>query len=82
MRTTIDLPDPLMRAAKAKAATAGESLKALFERAIAREVGRPTAGAERVIEYPIIRSQRVGADFSNDELAEILADDEAEDYAT
>ncbi len=41
MRTTIDMPPTLMRAAKARAAEQGESLKDLVNRAIAREVGVP-----------------------------------------
>lgn len=71
-----------MRAAKAKAATAGESLKVLFERAIAREVGRSVGRpGERLIEYPLVRSQRVGVDLTNDQLDEVLAADDAERYA-
>jgi hypothetical protein len=41
MRTTIDLPSDLMRAAKVRAAQRGESLKDLFTRAIEHEVGDP-----------------------------------------
>jgi hypothetical protein len=41
MRTTIDLPSDLMHAAKVRAAQRGESLKDLFTRAIAQEVGSP-----------------------------------------
>jgi hypothetical protein len=41
MRTTIDMPTPLMRAAKARAAEQGESLKDLVNRAVAHEVGLP-----------------------------------------
>ena len=41
MRTTIDMPPTLMRAAKARAAEEGESLKDLVNRAVAREVGLP-----------------------------------------
>jgi hypothetical protein len=39
MRTTIDMPSTLMRAAKARAAEQGESLKDLVNRAVAHEVG-------------------------------------------
>lgn len=42
MRTTIDLPDSLMRTAKARAAESGESLKDLVNRAVARELGMPS----------------------------------------
>jgi hypothetical protein len=41
MRTTIDMPPTLMRAAKARAAEQGESLKDLVNRAVAHEVGVP-----------------------------------------
>lgn len=43
MRTTIEVPDGLMRAAKARAAEHGESLKDLVNRALARELGLPSA---------------------------------------
>lgn len=83
MRTTVDLPEPLMRAAKAKAATAGEPLKVLFERAIAREVGAPSTGEPKeAVEYPLVRSRRVGVDFTNERLEDMLAADEVERYAT
>lgn len=39
MRTTIDMPPALMRAAKARAAERGESLKDLVNRAVAHELG-------------------------------------------
>ena len=41
MRTTIDMPPTLMRAAKARAAEQGESLKDLVNRAVAHEIGVP-----------------------------------------
>jgi hypothetical protein len=40
MRTTVELPPDLMRAAKARSAEAGESLKALLTRAVEAELGR------------------------------------------
>jgi hypothetical protein len=39
MRTTIDLPASLIRAAEARAAEQGEGLEDLVIRAVAREVG-------------------------------------------
>ena len=41
MRTTIDMPTTLMRAAKARAAERGESLKDLVNRAVSHEIGIP-----------------------------------------
>lgn len=42
MRTTIDITPTLIRAAKARAAEHGESLKDLVSRAVAHEVGLPS----------------------------------------
>ena len=47
MRTTIDLPPELMQAAKVRAAQRRESLKDLFRRAVAQEVG--IGGPSRVV---------------------------------
>ncbi len=54
MRTTVVLPDELMRAAKVRAAMRGESLKELFERAVAAEIGRPRS--TRRVSFPIINT--------------------------
>jgi hypothetical protein len=40
MRTTVELPPELMKAAKVRAAAQGESLKTLLTRAVASELGR------------------------------------------
>lgn len=40
MRTTVDLPTPLFRRAKARAAERGETLRELLTRAVEVEVGR------------------------------------------
>jgi hypothetical protein len=48
MRTTVELPPDLMRAAKARSAESGESLKALLTRAVAAELGNePSRSAAR-----------------------------------
>ena len=56
MRTTIDLPPTLMRAAKARAAEHGESLKDLVSRAVAHEVGLPSTsnGKKGRVTMPLI----------------------------
>jgi hypothetical protein len=41
MRTTIDLSDELLRAAKARAASQGESLKTFLTRAVESALGEP-----------------------------------------
>jgi hypothetical protein len=56
MRTTIDMPPTLMRVAKARAAEQGESLKDLVNRAVAHEVGLPSAPKEKAgrVTLPLI----------------------------
>ena len=56
MRTTIDMPPALMRAAKARAAERGESLKDLVNRAVAHEVGIPATPKEKAgrVTLPLI----------------------------
>jgi hypothetical protein len=53
MRTTIDVPPTLMRAAKARAAEQGESLKDLVTRAIAHEVGVPATPRGKAGRVPL-----------------------------
>jgi hypothetical protein len=56
MRTTIDMPPTLMRAAKAQAAERGESLKDLVSRAVAHELGLPSAAKAKAgrVTLPLI----------------------------
>lgn len=75
MRTTVDLPDELMRAAKARAATRGESLKTLFVRAVTSEIGRPRHQGRRV-SFPLIDSDGPTVTQAQIEAADALAQDE------
>lgn len=45
MRTTLDLPDPLLRSLKSQAAQSGKSLKALLNELIVRAMAMPAAPA-------------------------------------
>lgn len=45
MRTTLDLPDPLLRSLKIQAAQSGKSLKALLHELIVRGMAMPAAPA-------------------------------------
>lgn len=84
MRTTVDLPDDLMRAVKSRAAERGERLKDMFARALARELGLPTgrraSGAWVVL--PLVGSDaepKVGV--TNVDIEAALAAEDAERYA-
>jgi hypothetical protein len=83
MRTTIDLPPTLMRAAKARAAEQGESLKDLVGRALAREVGLPavpTGKTGRVTLPLIARGAAPTVLVTNDDIAEALDADDVERF--
>jgi len=79
MRTTIDVPDVLMRAAKARAAEHGESLKDLVNRALAHELGLPAVPKPKTgrVALPLIaRDATPAVLITNDDIAGAL---EAED---
>jgi hypothetical protein len=85
MRTTVDLPPTLMRAAKARAAEEGESLKDLVNRAVARELGLPAtarAKAGRVTLPLIARDAAPTVLVTNDEIAGALDSEDAERFAS
>lgn len=47
VRTTVELPEDLLRRAKVRAAEQGESLKSLLTRAVAAELGRQDGARSR-----------------------------------
>lgn len=60
MRTTVDIPDPLYRDLKGKAASEGRSVKELILRGVELELkGRKSRSS--AIPGPIVRSKRPGA---------------------
>jgi hypothetical protein len=84
MRTTVDLPPTLMRAAKARAAEDGESLKDLVTRAVAREVGLPATArgkAGRVTLPLIARNAKPTVLVTNDDIADALDAEDVERFA-
>jgi hypothetical protein len=71
MRTTIDLPDDLARAAKVRAAERGETLKEMLTRAIAREVAAdPHSKRTGRVALPLVAA---GADATVDVTSEDIA---------
>jgi hypothetical protein len=85
MRTTIDMPDSLMRAAKARAGERGESLKDLVNRAVAHELGLPaTARAKRGrITFPLIgRDTPPTVEVTNDDIEAAFDAEDIERYTT
>jgi hypothetical protein len=84
MRTTIDMPPTLMRAAKARAAEHGETLKDLVNRAVAHEVGLPaiSKGKTGRVTLPLIAPDATPTVLvTNEDIADALGDDDVERYA-
>jgi hypothetical protein len=84
MRTTVDLPTPLFRRAKARAAARGETLRALLTRAVEAEVGAApseTPDLSRRVKLPLIGTPGgPKVNLTNADLERILAEDEARHY--
>jgi hypothetical protein len=83
MRTTIDIPDALMRAAKARAAEHGESLKDLVNRALAHELGLPSVPKRKTgrVALPLIARDAAPAVLvTNDDIATAFEAEDIERY--
>lgn len=73
MRTTVDIPDPVYRRLKAKAAEQGCSVKQLVVRGVEKELGALAPRRQKRIHLPIVRSREPGAlALSNEQLYEII----------
>jgi hypothetical protein len=85
MRTTIDMPPTLMRAAKARAAEQGESLKDLVNRAVAHEVGLPATpeGKRGRVTLPLIaRDAKPTVLVTNEDIADAFDAEDIERHTT
>lgn len=84
MRTTIDLPEDILRAAKTRAAERDESLKELFARAVAREIGLPPGRpAPRRVTFPLVGdASGPPVDVTNADIEAALSTEDAERYAS
>ena len=87
MKTTLDLPDELMRTVKLRAVQENRKLKDmvadLLRRGLTRESGEPTVVRERV-RLPLVHcahQARAGEEMTPDRVAEILLDEEAHGVA-
>jgi hypothetical protein len=85
MRTTVDMPDALMRAAKARAADRGESLKDLVNRALAHELGLPSVPKRKTgrVTLPLVaRDAAPAVHVTNDDIATALEAEDIERYSS
>lgn len=80
MRTTLDLPDDLLRKAKIAAVERGCTLRALFAQALERELSQPGPPSQAPPELPVleVRDDCPVLQLEPDELESIDAEAEAE----
>ncbi|MGD9137644.1 MAG: hypothetical protein PVH42_12815 [Desulfobacterales bacterium] len=75
MRTTIEIPDHLLRRAKAAAALEGKSLKAFLAKAVKHELERSAEKkiVRKKVSLPLIPSKRPGTlQLSSQDITNIL----------
>ena len=74
MRTTVDIPDPIYRRLKSRAASEGSSAKELILRGVQEVLKVRRRRARKKVTLPIIRSKRPGSlDLDNDKIFEIIS---------
>ena len=74
MRTTVDIPDPVYRRLKSRAASEGSSAKELILRGVQEVLKEGRRKSRRRIKLPIIRSKQPGTlELDNDKIFEIIS---------
>jgi hypothetical protein len=77
MKTTIEIPEPLFRQAKAKAAMDGIPLRDLFVRGLQLAVQTPIeTPAKQRADFPLIRATKNAPPLTDEEIYEALNTDE------
>jgi hypothetical protein len=82
MRTTVDIPDHLLRRAKAAAALEGKSFKAFLMEAVVHELERGVEKkfARKKVSLPLVPSSRPGTlQLNSDDIAHILNQEDQKD---
>ena len=73
MRTTVDIPDPLYRELKGKAASEGRSVKDLILRSVEQDLKSRRSRSKRRVSLPIVPSKRPGTlNLDNAKIFEIV----------
>ena len=77
MKTTIEIPEPLFRQAKAKAAMDGITLRDLFVRGLQLAVQTPTeTPAKQRVAFPLIRAAKNAPRLTDEQIYAVLNTDE------
>ncbi len=74
MRTTVDIPDPVYRRLKSRAASEGSSVKELILRGVESVLKERRRKSRRRIKLPLVRSKRPGTlQLDNAKIFEIIS---------
>ena len=74
MRTTVDIPDPVYRRLKSRAASEGSTTKDLILRGVKNVLTRRDRKSHRRVKLPIVRSSEPGTlRLDNDKIFEIIS---------
>lgn len=74
MRTTVDIPDPVYKRLKSRAASEGSSAKELILRGVEQVLKERQRRRGKKIKLPIIRSKKPGTlELDNERIFEIIS---------
>jgi hypothetical protein len=76
MKTTIEIPEPLFRQAKAKAAMDGLTLRDLFVRGLQLAVQTPSTSTKHRAAFPLIRAAKSAPRLTDEQIYAALNTDE------
>jgi len=76
MKTTIEIPEPLFRQAKAKAALEGLTLRDLFVRGLQLALQSPSTPTKQRITFPLIRTAQNSPPLTDEQIYAALNTDE------
>ena len=76
MKTTIEIPEPLFRQAKAKAAMDGLTLRELFVRGLQLAMQTPSTPTKHRASFPLIRAAKSAPRLTDEQIYAALNTDE------
>jgi hypothetical protein len=76
MKTTIEIPEPLFRQAKAKAAMDGLTLRDLFVRGLQLAMQTPSTPTKHRATFPLIRAAKSAPRLTDEQIYAALNTDE------
>lgn len=76
MKTTIEIPEPLFRQAKAKAAMEGLTLRDLFVRGLQLAVQSPSTPTKQRAAFPLIRAAKNAPRLTDEQIYMAINTDE------